>query len=189
MAKTAPKTHLIPIKQLKLTPWAQPPIKLPALKYSPQKAPDYTTFKIAAERKTTSKGKGAKRVYTTKIGPGSEVWPEATSGEGKTCREITQTSKVKGPPRMRDCHIEFVLLGPKSAPKLGVKPGAYLRFCQRIGQPDAMLVAVKDQREAQRIAKAACACKAKGEDIGKCVENEPGAQATRTAAKLRKRIP
>lgn len=117
------------------------------------KVPDYLAFE-SAQKRTVSKGGKAVQVPQ----PKTTIYPEPSI----VGRDVCQTSGGKtgrAKITLRDCHVELIMLGTKHAPAAGVKPGAYLRLCTKVGQQDAPLIPVKDHRDAQAKSKAYCACK------------------------------
>jgi hypothetical protein len=62
----------------------------------------------------------------------------------------------------RGCHVEFASLGDKLAKKYGVRPGIFLRACERPHER-GKLIRVRDHAEAARLARDICACKTGGE--------------------------
>ncbi len=81
---------------------------------------------------------------------------------GRYVQIITKTGN-KGRKKERvdlePCRSELTFVGKNLSQKLGVDPGAYVQLCHTWGQP-GNLVRVNDPDEAQKVAKAYCACRA-----------------------------
>lgn len=133
-------------------------------KSAAHKAPDYV---VLHEPQLRSKKVGGKTV-SVKV-PARDIYPEPSVINPNT---ICQMGKGKKELRA-GCHVEFVLLGEKHATKAGVKPGAYLRFCTRVGQTDAPLRRVRDHQDALKTSKEYCAC-AKAEGAASCARRIAG---------------
>lgn len=145
-----------------LSNWKSGKLSLARPKTS-EKVPDYLVFE-STEKKTVGRGGKAVQVPQAK----KTIYPEPSVVNRDVCSTsggTTGRTKIT----LRDCHVELVMLGTKHAPAAGVKPGAYLRLCSKVGQENAPLIPVKDHREAQAKSKAFCACKKKTKNVDACV--------------------